>query len=220
MVRRPSSLSGDERRGGIVTLPPLVVQRAPRVVWSARANGKEGLPAAGFHVRPSPVARPTLPHLRLSNPRLPLTSPPASPAPSTSSSVSPPDGRHPSSAAAAAPRDGSSTPTLSSSSSIRSPSPANSLAYGTASTPATPGSSGFSSHTVEVAAGAPLTAPPTPATANGSQFFSTVSLMLEEPHAALPKALWKADADADVCDRDGCNVRFGMFTARKHHCRK
>ena len=219
LARPPSSLAGST---GSPAVGRLV---SPPIEKRAYPSSSPALPR-----RPPSLLSLVLPSLALSHALSILLA--ASPCPSTSSSVSPPDGhRHPPSAAGAVParRDGSSTPTVSSSSSIRSSSPANSLANGhhQQHQPTTPGSSGFSTHTVEL--GLPLTAPPTPAPSaagaaaagpGASQFFSTVSLMLEEPHAALPKALWKADADADVCDRDGCNVRFGMFTARKHHCRK
>lgn len=45
-------------------------------------------------------------------------------------------------------------------------------------------------------------------------------MMLQDRYAGMSKDLWKKDADAEVCDGEGCEVRFGLFTARKHHCRK
>jgi hypothetical protein len=51
-------------------------------------------------------------------------------------------------------------------------------------------------------------------------FTSAVSI-LEHPSAGLRKELWKDDADADVCDREGCGAQFSLLKLqRKHHCRK
>lgn len=182
------------------------VATAVAAVWSAPPPSDQpiGTPA---YSPPSPILTcpPVLPSRTSHYSFLSLIA--VSPASFSGSVSSQDEVVHPSSSAVH--RDGSATPTLSSTSSVRTPSPANSL-----NQPATPSSSSsLSIHALEAAL--PVTGPPTPV----SQF-STVSLMLEEPHAALPKALWKADSDAESCDREGCTVRFGMFTARKHHCRK
>lgn len=49
---------------------------------------------------------------------------------------------------------------------------------------------------------------------------SVVVMMLQDRYAGMSKDLWKPDGDAEVCDGEGCTTKFGLFSARKHHCRK
>ncbi|CDZ97681.1 FYVE finger containing protein [Phaffia rhodozyma] len=147
-------------------------------------------------VRPEPGSKEHLRRARLSQVDLSRASRSGSPSPSITSST-PPLVQNSSSL--------ETTTSRSSSSSVRTPSPA----YSVAPSLSNPAVTGFTPSVQDSQTESTPSSPSAP-----------IKLLIEERQAALPKDLWKADADAEVCDRPGCGTRFGFWKERKHHCRK
>ncbi|KAL7411339.1 hypothetical protein BDY24DRAFT_136344 [Mrakia frigida] len=127
------------------------------------------------------------------------------PSPTPSASSSPGDSRDLDSSMNGSNASSSRFSASISSSSIRTPSPPSNAAESNATTSScfSPSSSPSPSSSYEENAGP-----------------SVVVMMLQDRYAGMSKDLWKKDADAEVCDGEECEVKFGVFTSRRHHCRK